>query len=91
MIRRPSQDIRQLFDVARQQPTTTAAHEVADRAAASLSWMQGYLRNVEEAIKTGDVTTFVDSRRELQFARNEIAALFDLLREVHEWLAQQQT
>lgn len=89
MIRRPSQDVRQLFDVAKQQPTTTAAHEVADRSAASLSWMQGYLRIVEEAIAAGDMTTFADARRERQFAKDEIAALFHLLQDIHAWLAQQ--
>lgn len=89
MTRKPSEDLRQLFEVAKQQPTKTAGYEVADRTVASIAWMLGYIRRVQEAIDTGDHQTFVDARKELVSAKTELAALTNLLQEILKWLAQQ--
>lgn len=91
MATRPSEDIRRQFEEARKMSTTTAAHEVAGRAASALAWMQGYLRKVEETIAVGDLQTFVNAPRERLFAKEEIASLLHHAQEIQTWISQQDT
>lgn len=88
MRRKPSEELRQFYEAAKQQLTPTGMYEAADRAAASIAWMHGYIRFIHQAIEAGDTTTFVDAQKELQFARGELAALTHLLGEIHAALGQ---
>lgn len=88
MTRKPSDELKQFFDAAKQQPTKTATHEAADRAVASIAWMQGYIRRIQEAIDAGDHQTFVNAGKELQFAKGELAALTHLFQEIKAALGQ---
>ncbi len=88
MVRKPSKDLRQLFDAAKQQPTKTSGYEVADRVAASIAWMQGYIRVIQEAISAGDRQTFADAGKELIFAKGELAEMTNLYQEIRTWLGQ---
>ena len=87
MTYKPSEAIRQLLEEAKKQPTKTAGHEVAARTAAKITWMHEYLLVIEDAIKRSDLTTFADAKRERVFAKDELAALSELLRQAEEWIA----
>jgi hypothetical protein len=50
MTRKPSDDLKQLFETAKKQTGKTPLSEVADRTAATIVGMQGYLRWVEQAM-----------------------------------------
>jgi hypothetical protein len=82
MKKKPSDELKELFNKALEEVTPHGLHEVADRAALEIAWMQGYYRRIGAAIAAGDDQTFVDAQKELQFAKTELVALTRLYQEV---------
>ena len=75
MKKKPSDELKELFNKALEEVTPHGLNDVADRAAAEIAWMQGYYRRISAAIAAGDDQTFVDAQKELKFAKSELVAL----------------
>lgn len=85
-MRKPSEDLRQQFDVARQMQSRTPVHDVMGKIRQAIEQMHAYLLKIEKAIEQGDMHTFLNPSNERLVAKNELAALRELERQVDEWL-----
>ena len=83
MKRKLSDELKELFNKAMEADLAPhGLHQVADRAAAEIAWMQGYYQRIRTAIAEGDDETFVDAEKELKFAKSELVALTDIYQKV---------
>lgn len=80
--RRPSEELKEFMQDAMKQVSLDGVRDAADRAVASIAWMHGYVRHIEEAIRAGDDETFLDGEKELKFAKSELAALHHIYSEM---------
>jgi len=86
---KPSADIRQMFELAREMESTSMAHEIAARLRLAIERMRGYLMLVEEAASRFDKTTFRNPARERIVAKDELAELLELDRQLEEWIKEE--
>jgi len=82
-----SNDLKQLLEFARSQPTNTALLEVQQRVRSAIELTKAYLLRVEKALSVGDVRTFANPQRERLLVKEELAKLAELDRQAEEALS----
>lgn len=87
---KPSDDMKQRWEAAKQHSeanrTKTAAWETADKVKDAIAWIRHDLMSAEIAHATGDITRFVNAKKEVLFAKDELAVLLNLQNEINGWL-----
>lgn len=86
---KPSADIRQMFDLAREMHSTGMAHEIAARLRLAIERIRGHLMLAEEAASRFDKTTFKNPDRERIVAKDELAELLELDRQIEAWIKEE--